>query len=465
MQLTFHRRLAGLLLICMGVFLQVSLSVAAEQRWVSGRILVQTWPGTDEAELGALLQQHGGRNWRRLAGSTVHIVDVPARAEQAVAAALAKNPRIKFAERDMLLPPAVIIPDDPYYPNAWHLDTINAPEAWDISFGNNVVVAVLDTGVDAAHPDLDGQLVAGWNMYDDNADTSDVHGHGTKVAGVVAAFSNNATGVTSIAWQAKIMPVRIAGTDGWASISTIASGLRWAADNGANIVNISYAVSDSGTVTDAAEYMRSKGGLVFASAGNDGDQLTTPPNASIITVSATTSSDTKASWSNYGSVIDIAAPGSGIWSTKMGGGYGSVSGTSFSSPAAAAVAALIMASDPALGPDEVENVLKNTSDDLGSPGVDELYGYGRVNAAAATSSAAGGSGNGADGDLNADGAVNAADILIAQRILTGLVSLTAELLQRGDVAPLFNGLPASDGSFTLGDALVIQRKALGIISF
>jgi hypothetical protein len=321
-------------------------------------------------------------------------------AEAAVAAALARNPGIRFAELDLLVRPVITTADDEYYADAWHLATMNVPTAWDSSLGNGVIVAVLDTGVDATHPDLQGQLVPGWNMYDNNSNTADVYGHGTKVAGVVAARSNNTIGVTSIAWNAKVMPVRISGLDGWASYSTIASGLNWAADNGAKVANISYAVSGSGTVTSAAENLRSKGGVVCAAAGNDGNQLSTAPNPSIITVSATNSSDILAGWSNYGSLIDVAAPGAGIWSTKNGGGYASVSGTSFSSPATAAVVALIMARNPSLSPAQVENVLMSSAADLGTPGQDDFFGHGRIDAAAAVA-AAGEGGSGGDSDTTA----------------------------------------------------------------
>ena len=260
------------------------------------------------------------------------------------------------------------------------------------SLGEGIVVAVLDTGVDASHTDLQGQLVPGWNMYDNNSNTADVYGHGTQVAGVIAAKSNNGMGVTSIAWNAKVMPVRISGLDGWASTSTIASGLNWAADHGARVANISYAVSGSSTVKSAAGYMRNKGGVVCSSAGNSGSELSTAPAANIITVSATTSGDALASWSSYGSVVDVTAPGAGIWTTKNGGGYGAVSGTSFSSPATAATVALIMARNPALTPTQVEDILMSTSVDLGTPGEDNYFGHGRIDAAAAVAAAGSGGG-------------------------------------------------------------------------
>jgi subtilisin family serine protease len=375
----------------------VAYATPGEQRWVPGQILVAPRTGVGPADFEAMLQRHGGRSKGRLGPLDVHVVEVPGHAEAAVAAALAHNPGIRFAELDILVKPDITSANDEHYLDAWHLATINAPTAWDSSQGNGVTVAILDTGVDASHPDLQGQLVPGWNMYDNNPDTSDVHGHGTLISGIVAARSNNTIGVTSIAWSAKLLPVRISGPDGWAPFSTIASGLTWAADNGAKVANISYAVSGSSTVTSAAEYMRSKGGVVCAAAGNNGSQLSIAPNPSIITVSATNSSDVLPSWSNYGSVIDVAAPGAGIWSTKRGGSYAAVSGTSASTPATAAVAALVVAHNPSLSSAQVENILMSSAVDLGAPGQDDFFGHGRIDAAAAVAAAGeGGSGGGSD---------------------------------------------------------------------
>ena len=185
------------------------------------------------------------------------------------------------------------------------------------------------------------------------------------------------------------MPVRISQDNGYAYISTIANGITWAADHGADVANISYYVSDSATAQNAAAYMRSMGGVVVSSAGNNGNSLSAPDTDTILTVGATDSGDNKTSWSNYGVSIDVTAPGAGIWSTKNGGGYGSVSGTSFSSPATAAVVALVMAANPSLTPAQVDNVITGSSVDLGSPGRDTYFGHGRVDASAAVSAAAG----------------------------------------------------------------------------
>jgi hypothetical protein len=356
--------------------------------WVKGRILVQPRAGLDATELDKVFKPHGGRSQRRIAGLNVHVVELPASAsETAVVNSLKKHRHIKFAELDYLLK-ADITASDPYAPSEWHLNKMQVASAWDISLGNGVTVAILDTGVDATHPDLAGQLVPGWNMYDNNADTTDVYGHGTMVAGVVGAASNNAIGVSSFAWQAKIMPVRISGTDGMASISTIANGLVWAADHGARIANISYAVSGYATVQNSAQYMKNKGGVTVVSAGNSGTLDGSAANDTMISVSATDSNDVKTSWSTYGPFVDVSAPGAGIWTTTRGGGYSAVSGTSFSSPATAGTVTLMMAANPKLGPVDLGNLLRSTAVDLGAFGWDQYYGYGRVNTFAAVQAAA-----------------------------------------------------------------------------
>lgn len=374
---------AAMATLTLSVMASPANAVEPPGTWVKQRILIQPRAGLSDAELDKIIKPHGGRAMRRIPHINFQIVELPPQAnEAAIARALSKHRHIKFAELDRLVPLEQTA-NDPYYGNAWHLPKIQAPAAWDTALGNGVTVAILDTGVDPNHPDLAGQMVAGWNMYDNNSDSSDVHGHGTQVAGVVAAASNNSQGVASIAWQAKVMPVRISQPDGYASFSTIANGLIWAADNGARVANISYGVSGSAAVQSAAQYMRNKGGVVVVAGGNSGVYDATAPNATMISVAATNSSDTRPSWSTYGEFIDISAPGVGIWTTAKGGGYSAPSGTSFASPATAGVVTLLKSANPALSPAQVEDILKSTADDLGSAGYDMYYGYGRINAAAA----------------------------------------------------------------------------------
>src|SRR5262249_39732123 len=158
---------------------------------------------------------------------------------------------------------------------------------------------------------------------DNNSDTHDVYGHGTPVAGTAAASSNNGAGVASVTWNCRIMPVRISDTTGYAYYSTTASALTWAADHRARVANLSYEMSTSGTVTSAAQYFQSKGGVVTMSAGNYSTFVSAADNPYVLTVSATDSNDLLTTFSNYGNIIDLAAPGVGIYSTDNGGGYGS----------------------------------------------------------------------------------------------------------------------------------------------
>jgi hypothetical protein len=352
----------------------------AEKRFAPGRILVQARPGLPEAQFRKILGLEGARPGRKLGRLEVQVVDVPVLAEEAIAERLKRHPHVKFAEVDAAVAPEEV-PNDPKYTSAWHLPKIQAPTAWDTSKGAGITVAVLDTGVDSTHLDLMGNLLPGWNVVSNSSDTRDIHGHGTKVSGTVAAVSNNALGVAAIAPSARVLPVRISEqTDGVAYWSDIAEGITWAADNGARVANISYAVTGSATVDSAAQYMRNKGGVVVVAAGNQSTALTYPDDPYLVTVSATDSNDVKASWSNYGACVDVAAPGVGIWTTVAGNTYGAVSGTSFASPTTAAVAALVMAANRNLKPADVEAVLKRSADDLGAAGVDTYYGYGRVNA-------------------------------------------------------------------------------------
>lgn len=353
-------------------------------KWKAGQILVKPKAGLSDSEFDKVLKTNKGKAVEKIGNLPVHIVSVPANAEEAVVRALSKNPHIEFAELDMQSELGATQVNDPQFSNAWHLNKIQAPVAWDYSKGQGITIAILDSGVDGTHPDLANQMIPGYNAVDGSATTSDINGHGTAVAGTAAAASNNAIGVASVAWNAKIMPVRITNdSTGYAYWSDVARGLNWAANNGADVANISYGVSNSSTVTTAAQYMRNKGGLVVVSAMNDGIDPGYTDNPYMISVSATDSNDAKTSWSNYGAFIDVAAPGLNILTTNRGGGYGYWWGTSFSSPTTAGVVALIMAANPNLTPADIEQVLKSSAVKVAGTDFHPYYGYGRVDASAA----------------------------------------------------------------------------------
>ena len=365
---------------------------ASTEDFARGRILVEPRAGLSNDEFDKILKVHGGKR-RKLGQGNVHIVDLPGNAsETAVIEKLKQNPNLKFVELDRRVKAGMAV-TDPYIGSEWHIAKIGAQNAWDTTQGAGVTIAILDSGVDTTHPDLAPNLVAGYNAYDNNNDVSDVCGHGTAVAGTAAAATNNATGVAGVAGNAKIMPVRIAYYDAtygcYAYFSTIASGLTYAADHGVRIANISYpGISGSAAVESAASYMKSKGGLVFVAAGNTNSDPGFAPSASMIMVSATDSNDAKASFSSYGNYVNVSAPGAGIWTTSRGGAYQPWNGTSFSSPVTAGVAALMLAAGPTLSNTKIEQLIYSTSVDLGAAGRDPVFGYGRVNAAAAVQAAA-----------------------------------------------------------------------------
>ncbi|MFP5410198.1 MAG: S8 family serine peptidase [Gammaproteobacteria bacterium] len=356
--------------------------------WARGRLLVAPRAGLSEAEFAKALRPASARSKGRFARTHTHVIELPAGMDEVQSMqVLKRDRRLKYVELDMAVAPALSV-NDPSYSSSWALPKIAAPAAWDIANGSGVTIAILDTGVNGTHPDLAANMVAGWNIYDNNADTTDVHGHGTMVSGAAAMTGNNAIGSAGVAWAAKIMPLRISAPDGWAYFSTIAQGINWAADNGARVANVSYAVSGSLAVQSAANYLRSKGGVVVAAAGNSGVEETVAAHDSMLSISATTSSDARASWSSFGNYVDLAAPGAGIYVTTRHGSYSSVSGTSFSAPITAGTVALMFAANPDLSPQDVDAILKGTAVDLGSAGYDTYFGYGRIDAARAVAQAA-----------------------------------------------------------------------------
>lgn len=365
-------------------FAMVSPTAAAAQpasqgaeQFARGRILVMPRAGLSPDEFAKVLAPHGGRG-KKVGQSELHVVELPGNAsEKAVIERLSKNPHVKFAELDRLVK-SNFVPNDPYFGSAWHLGKVNAPAAWDLGQGSGVTIAILDSGVDGSHPDLAAQMVPGYNFYDNNTNTADVFGHGTAVAGVAAAASNNGVGVTGVAGQAKIMPIRVSDLNGWAYYSTITQGITYAADHGARIANASFAgVAGSASIQNAAQYMKSKGGLVFVSAGNNGVDENVAPTTTLIPVSATDEWDNRTSWSSYGSFVALSAPGI-TYTTSRGGSYQQWSGTSFSSPLAAGVAALMMSAKPSLDVGQVEQLLYASAVDIGAPGRDIYYGYGQI---------------------------------------------------------------------------------------
>lgn len=278
-------------------------------------------------------------------------------------------------------------PNDPYYRLQWHLDRIAATDGWEITEGaTGVPIAIIDSGVDAAHPDLGSKVLAGWDFVCDSAVTGDHLGHGTSVAGVAAATTFNSEGVAGVAPRTPVVPLVVLDSHNAALYSDVARAIVWAADHGIRVINLSLGgPAPSSLLQDAVNYAWSRGAILFASAMNDGSTTRSYPAACdrVQAVSATNPGDDLASFSNHGSWIDFSAPGVSIYTTQEGGGYGYASGTSFASPIVAAVAALVLSRRPEFTNEQVIDVLRASSDDLGPPGFDAAYGWGRIDAAAA----------------------------------------------------------------------------------
>jgi type VII secretion-associated serine protease mycosin len=281
---------------------------------------------------------------------------------------------------------------DTYRGQQWDLTKIRVSDAWRQATGAGVTVAVIDTGVDASHPDLAGQVLPGFDEITQKAGVSiDPAGHGTHVAGTIAALTGNDVGVGSVAPNAKILPIRVLDANGSGYMSDAANGIVYAADHGANVINMSLGTTSKvAAVTNAIAYARSKGVVVVASSGNDrtkGSPVNYPAaDVGVIAVAATDSNDAIATYSTAGGYVDLAAPGTAVLSTyptAKGSGYTTMSGTSMASPHAAAVAALLKSLNPALSPDQVEQAMESSATDLGAKGRDNDFGYGRIDAAAA----------------------------------------------------------------------------------
>jgi serine protease len=280
--------------------------------------------------------------------------------------------------------------NDPYRSEQWALDALGAERLWTVSRGTGQVVAVVDSGVDGTHPDLVGQVLGGID-YVAGAGTgwTDPYGHGTHVAGIVAAVANNGIGVAGLAPDARILPVRVLDSDGAGWDSDIAAGLIWAADHGATVINCSLGGPDAADpVRYAVSYAIGRGAVVVAAAGNeraDGNPVSYPAAFALpgeLGVAATTAARVSANYSDTGSYISLAAPGDGILST-LDGSYYRLSGTSMAAPYVSAAVALVRAVAPSLGPIDVAQLLTSTADDLEVVGRDDATGSGLIDPAAA----------------------------------------------------------------------------------
>jgi len=380
--------------------------------------------------------------------------------------------------------PSPTKPNDPLYKSQWHFDMVRAEEAWGTARGNGVVVAVIDTGVSPGLlakgdksrwrrvPDLkETEIVGGYNFVDGNADPSDGNGHGTHVAGTIAQSTNNALGVAGLAHGAKVMPIKVLSDRGSGTVADIANGIRFAADHGARVINMSLGGGlYSSTLARAVKYAHDKGVTVVCAAGNGGREKVEYPAAydGCVAVSALGPDGKLAFYSSYGKELDIAAPGGdtrvdlnkdglpdGVLQDTIARGdptkhgFFPFQGTSMATPHVAAVAALVISAG-VTDPDRVEQILESTANDLGDK---TRYGAGALDAAAATKKA---SRDHAAGGLLAAAAFAGLAITRARR-RDGLLSTAAVtpgmalgvVLGSGALLTFLPGVPAWSGLLAL----------------
>lgn len=318
------------------------------------------------------------------------IVEVSASEADATIKELKENQEVEYVEKDARAE-LFVQTNDPYSSvnYQWHLQKLGLPTAWETTTGDeDLIVAVIDTGVNAYHPELQGLVLTelGYDFVNDSNDSSDQRGHGTAVAGSITANTNNGAGISGISWNTKILPLKVFPENDGASYIDIAEAVVYAVESGADIINLSLGgPSYSNSLNSVFQYAWEEGCVIIASAGNESNSVVNYPAGfgSVISVSATDKEDLLASFSSYGDTVEISAPGQSIVSLTSSGGYGYWSGTSFSAPVVSGVTALVMSAKRSLTNQEVKDILLNTSVDLGAAGKDGVYGHGRVNALAA----------------------------------------------------------------------------------
>ncbi|HEY9721886.1 MAG TPA: S8 family peptidase [Oscillatoriaceae cyanobacterium] len=292
---------------------------------------------------------------------------------------------------------AQLTPNDPSYGSEWGEKKINAQTAWDKHVdASGVTVAVLDTGVDYLHPELLGRVIKGPDLADGTSDPMDHMGHGTHVAGIIGAAGNNGIGVAGVAWNCKILAIKVLGDDGNGTTDTVAQGIKYAADHGARVINMSLGTSDQTidpVLHEAMDYAHQHGCVICAASGNESGPVGAPANDPNALAVSSTSHFWLFEWcslySNTGPKVEVAAPGGGILSTlpsegsQLGRNYGTLSGTSMATPFVSGEAALIIAQHPSWSADQVRARIDAAVDHKGSSGRNNDYGYGRVDLAKA----------------------------------------------------------------------------------
>ncbi len=372
----------ALLVFCVAVLSAegATASGGVQALLVPGQVLVKFRAGTSLSDAQQSLTRAGVVGAGVVPGIGVTIARAPAGLEEQALGVLRADTLVAYAERDVFVSATDTTPSDPLWTSQTGPQDIAAPRAWDVAQGSPAtVVAVLDTGVDASHPDLAGSTIPGHDFMNGDADPSDDNGHGTAVAGVIAARTNNGAGLAGVCWHCTILPVKVIDVLGNGTTATLATGITWAAGQGADVINMSLAgPASTQALADAVSYAAAKGIVLVASAGNDATTQKMYPAAlpSVVSVAATTPAHTLYPFSNRGEDwVGLAAPGCNTSSFLLGT-YVSFCGTSSSAPLVSGVAALALSLRPDAGRSAVVQALEQAASPIAEAGVR----YGEVNA-------------------------------------------------------------------------------------
>ncbi len=396
----------------------------SEKHFAPDQVLVKFKPTLSEEMREATVAAYQSRKIKKISRLDIYLLQIPENLSvEEMLSLLERNPDVEYAEPNYIRHIAQRTPNDPFFIEQYALYNsgqevgppsspqsgenradIKSREGWEETVGSeDVIIAVLDTGVDFNHPDLDDKLLAtGYDFVNDDPVPTDDHGHGTHVAGIAAAETNNGEGIAGVAWNCKILPIKVADSSGIILVSTEIDGIIWAVQNGADVINLSIGgPGASQPERDAIRDAYNNGVVVVAAAGNAGDATEYPAAyPECMAVAATNSSDERVTFlntatdpvpweSNYGPEIDVAAPGETVFSLYPTDlvippflPYAWASGTSASTPHVAGLAALIKSiKGEILSVEDIMNIIRFTADDVNSatnPGRDDFIGYGRI---------------------------------------------------------------------------------------
>ena len=381
-------------------------------RYAPRQVLVRFKPDVRTQLIDATLARYDTKKIKRISQLNLYQIRIPDWASvEEMAYALSQNPNVVYAGPNYVAR-ITVTPNDSLFRYQYALNNtgqdigapgspsgkpkadIKATAGWGETKGAaETVIAIIDSGIDFDHPDIKNKIVSrGRDFANDDWDATDDNGHGTYVAGIAAADTNNDEGIAGVAWNCRVLPVKVTDKDGFAWYDDVIDGILWAADNGAQVINLSLGGdTPDDSLRDALKYAHEKDVVIAASAGNDNTAVFYPAayDAYCLAVAATDYDDARTSWSCYGPEVDVAAPGEWVLSivpTWYWGPdylpYAFGSGTSSSAPHVAGLAALIKGLKPWLTADEIMNVIRFSSDDVNSgehSGRDDYIGYGRIN--------------------------------------------------------------------------------------